>query len=666
MGITTFSAPSTTAVRRYRQAGQIESLGDIDDRSLHSLPNGYFSSTPDNTFGQPSRRRKGNLPGSPPGQPTENPMTPMDVISGIQLGGKAINNLLNPVEEIEVSEYGETSLGDSGLSIIQPSGEMPNNILELVLSFLKGDALSIEAEMVTVAYSEDGCQVGICVDGRVSIYGLENFCVLKRKEGCIDPSEPSPQPQRPGRPAGWEPYPLPMPPGTSIPITTPGLFLDMQHLGSKGYNQSVSWDNYRPGYPWAFLSVGDVISCEALSSPTGTGDCGGANNAINFYLRDKRGYTRYKATLYMFSSGNTFVAGKCVPSIFCDSANFSFQLTDWDGNNYNPYPLTAPEPPNKEPPEPPPPAPRNNQKNRKDKKMCCKNEKDNSLLLKRIAKATYGGARKDVFGGKLTQLVGKQNQVTFNSIPEMMAHMYVQFDSVLGHFPLRIKVKDGDLSTEGDQGTSSGSDQDSSANEIEFPNLAELLGDIWTQGYVSAMSEDATLDIVQRIPGEIERGKHTAIKTSREVLAISQFLGFEKNYEMGEIPSSFNYDLKDGDPIHKFLEPSKMKTRLAVAAHKGNLADAIDHIYHASSMIKALFSGDSSDVEKIGKQALESVKKPAEDDPDETEFKRFVNYINREGGINRGTNTSKPDIDLYKIQENASIDVIPTETSNSD
>jgi hypothetical protein len=171
-------------------------------------------------------------------------------------------------------------------------------------------------------------------------------------------------------------------------------------------------------------------------------------------------------------------------------------------------------------PVPPPPIPDMT-------RDCC----DETLALLRLINKKIGNLPATV----PSNIAKKEPQMeTIESLAELHLWQVRQLDATIGHYPIKIKIKDTDSTKEGDQGA-----------EIIVPNLSEGIAELL--GLAISTKRDTHAGLIVGIKSMTQAGMATKLaQMGLDVgLACAEFLGFELKQSVKKIPMLFTPNGKD-------------------------------------------------------------------------------------------------------------------------
>lgn len=166
-----------------------------------------------------------------------------------------------------------------------------------------------------------------------------------------------------------------------------------------------------------------------------------------------------------------------------------------------------------------------------------------------------------------------QADIEINSMPEYLAYIVRQMDAVLGNFPIKIKIKDSDLTKEGNQEIN-----------LNIPNLAEGIAELLGLALTTRTDTDAILNAVIRTLIEVGSTKQSAILAAQYGEANAEFLGYKGEQKNTEIPFAFTPGKNRLDQI---LKESTQKFKGWENVDSENLPDLIAPLLELAAMWKA-------------------------------------------------------------------------------
>lgn len=226
--------------------------------------------------------------------------------------------------------------------------------------------------------------------------------------------------------------------------------------------------------------------------------------------------------------------------------------------------------------------------------MCkCNNDSSNDQLLRLILK------RIGPLPASVPNSLVKKNSGTrqIESLAQYIAYSVIQTNAQFGQFPQEIKIKDADLTQQGDQ-----------QQTVTMPNLAEAIAEI--VGLLLVLRSESAANLVATVNAMIEAGsaKQSAILASDYGAANAEFLGYKGKQIEREVPFTF----VPGEPqLDKMLKAGEVKVKGWDNADKNDLNDLIAPILEMAAMYRAANFrnvGTSSPLSKI-KEILEGAAK---------------------------------------------------------
>lgn len=218
----------------------------------------------------------------------------------------------------------------------------------------------------------------------------------------------------------------------------------------------------------------------------------------------------------------------------------------------------------KRPPEPPPPLP-------PPKMECCPGQKNNDQLLKLILKKIGS----ENLPASVPRLLTKKDAgiIQINSLAEFISYTVKQIDAVAGRYPLEIKIKDADLTQEGDQ-----------EKKITVPNIGEALLEI--MGMLLVLQSESSANLIASVNSMVEAGsaKQSAILAADYGRGNSEYLGYKGKQVERNIPFTF----KPGEAqMDKMLVSGEVKVKGWENDDKEDLNDALAPLLEFAAMWKA-------------------------------------------------------------------------------
>lgn len=216
------------------------------------------------------------------------------------------------------------------------------------------------------------------------------------------------------------------------------------------------------------------------------------------------------------------------------------------------------------------------------------------------------------------------------SLSEFLHWFILQFDSLIGEFPLQITIEDNDPTKPGDQ-----------KEKIKIPNLAEGIAEVMGVA-LSANINTQTL-INSSIRNLIESGgaKIHALEAKSIAQSIADYLAFDAREEKTDVTMAFTPNKVQLDEI---LQESEQKIPLYTYSDDRDFKDEMTDLLFAAAITRAVhyrklggdIKGDLKarfkDLIKFGEKDPEIPTQPPTDptqqpEPPKTDFDRFVEDV---------------------------------------
>nr|MCC5641207.1 hypothetical protein [Nostoc sp. CHAB 5844] len=226
--------------------------------------------------------------------------------------------------------------------------------------------------------------------------------------------------------------------------------------------------------------------------------------------------------------------------------------------------------------------------------MCrCNNDSNNDQLLRLILK------RIGPLPAAVPNSLVKKNSGTrqIESLAQYIAYSVIQTNAQFGQFPQEIKIKDADLTQQGDQ-----------QQTVTMPNLAEAIAEI--VGLLLVLRSESAANLVATVNAMIEAGsaKQSAILASDYGAANAEFLGYKGKQIERQVPFTF---VPGEAQLDKMLKAGEVKVKGWDNADKNDLNDLVAPILEMAAMYRAANFrnvGTSNPLTKI-KEILEGAVK---------------------------------------------------------
>lgn len=204
-------------------------------------------------------------------------------------------------------------------------------------------------------------------------------------------------------------------------------------------------------------------------------------------------------------------------------------------------------------------------------------------------------------------------------------------DAVMGQFPIKIKIKDSDPTTEGNQEI-----------ELNFPNVAETLAELFGLVYQSEINTDLISEILLRLIPEVLATKNATITTQSYAKANASYLGYEGNTQ--EVEVDFNFDLENPQSLPQFLKETKKRVRVYRDESKESVAEVLSKLEFAAGIIKASLYTTPSQKNRL----LSSIESIIEDEamaiPNKEQWRDWLQRMNRDAGKHNAGQVIQPEI----------------------
>lgn len=211
---------------------------------------------------------------------------------------------------------------------------------------------------------------------------------------------------------------------------------------------------------------------------------------------------------------------------------------------------------------------------------CCNSpkEKQNEDLLKLILKRV-NDLHKKVGETDLPASVpanlsdASKGVVKIQNLAHFNAYIVKQLDAVTGQYPIEIKIKDTDLTKEGNQ-----------TQTIKLPNQAEAIAEMFGICMATKIETDAILKAVLRCLIDSGSHKSTSIQTYYLVKGISEFLAYKAKQKVVKIPFAFTPGETTTD---KVLKEKEVEIKVVENADEDDLKDALAPLLEFAAMWKS-------------------------------------------------------------------------------
>lgn len=232
---------------------------------------------------------------------------------------------------------------------------------------------------------------------------------------------------------------------------------------------------------------------------------------------------------------------------------------------------------------PPPP------KTKKDCCMACCNSpsQDNTLLKEILAqiKKANKAIGSDELPASLPKVLNKDDNSNVNveNLAQLWKRGVIYLDGIIGEQPVKIKIQDTDLTTEGDQ-----------SQEMVFDNVSEMLAEQFGINMNTSINTELMIQLLSKALVELAVTRKQLHNTQSAVKTLQDYFGFDCREAPEEIPLSITVPQSDniGEfSMDQFLKESKQKVEVwkleksEIGAHKKKFL----LLEKAASIIQAVF-----------------------------------------------------------------------------
>jgi hypothetical protein len=184
---------------------------------------------------------------------------------------------------------------------------------------------------------------------------------------------------------------------------------------------------------------------------------------------------------------------------------------------------------------------------------------------------------------------------TINDLSTYFVWFVKQVDALIGKFPVNITIEDVDPLTQGNQ-----------TKEIELPNIAEALAEMYGVNLSTSVNADVTVNFLMRLASELIATKNSTLITQDYVRANAAFLGYKGNPARREVDYSFNPAKLDS--LDEFLKESKGYLVGWEEDDKESVVGFLQRIVFSAGLIKSVFFRDKKRLAEFQKE-VESMMK---------------------------------------------------------
>lgn len=267
---------------------------------------------------------------------------------------------------------------------------------------------------------------------------------------------------------------------------------------------------------------------------------------------------------------------------------------------------------------------------------CCKNQRDQEALLRKIAKAV---GTEDFPVNAPRYLTDTSGGVSIKSIPRFQRYIVEQLDALIGQFPLEVEIQDVDPTQQGNQ-----------TERVKLPNLAETLGEIYGLLTKTAVDGDVSINFLSRLAFELMAVKSATLITQSYARGNAAYLGYQGNLEEFRIRSLFNIDANSIDKLDDFLKEDTETVRSWVNEDENTVQAYLERLMFAASIIKETHvSTDANSARGTSNRMIDLLGRAAIEGLGSKAWEEFMRYLNTEGFVGRtpgSPQVSAKEIDL--------------------
>lgn len=257
---------------------------------------------------------------------------------------------------------------------------------------------------------------------------------------------------------------------------------------------------------------------------------------------------------------------------------------------------------------------------------CC----DETLEL---LEAIYTRLGVDEFPVKAPALLVQENEAesTLENHAQLWEWQARNLDALMGQFPIKIKVKDSDPTTEGNQEV-----------EIKLPNVAETLAELFGLVYQAETNGDLLVEMLLRLIPEVLATKNASLIGQSYSKANASALGYKINSK--EVEVDYNFDLEESQSLPRFLRESKKRLTVPQDDSRESIIDIMAKLEFAAGIIKSAFYVAPSETGRL----LESIETMIGDEalsiPNKEKWRDWLQRMNREASRHNKDQSIQPEI----------------------
>jgi hypothetical protein len=204
-------------------------------------------------------------------------------------------------------------------------------------------------------------------------------------------------------------------------------------------------------------------------------------------------------------------------------------------------------------------------------------------------------------------------------------------DALMGQFPIKIKVKDSDPTTEGNQEV-----------EIKLPNVAETLAELFGLVYQAETNGDLLVEMLLRLIPEVLATKNASLIGQSYSKANASALGYKINSK--EVEVDYNFDLEESQSLPRFLTEVKKRITVPQDDSRESVLDIMAKLEFAAGIIKSAFYVAPSETGRV----LEAIETMIGDEalsiPNKEKWRDWLQRMNREASRHNKDQSIQPEI----------------------
>lgn len=196
------------------------------------------------------------------------------------------------------------------------------------------------------------------------------------------------------------------------------------------------------------------------------------------------------------------------------------------------------------------------------------------------------------------------------NLSEFIHWFVLQFDALVGEFPIKIEIVDADAAKPGDQ-----------KKEVKLPNLAEAIAELYGLAFQNGYNSSIELDLQLRTIAEIIKFGNMSVETYDYAKAIVKHLGFKGNKVERKLPYSVNPS--QTNDLDKFRTEVDLVTQGYEYEDKQTHAEQMKQLIYVAAMLKSLYWNEYNPKQQYldGKAIRDDVKR------EDTNWRAYVQEI---------------------------------------